>query len=226
MNWFSPNTLYFKITYRNRLLLTLIISELLLLSVFKFWPVKASEPASISWIDDEPTLFTEEMIQTKQISSPARPPRPQIPVPVPNDEVIEEEIELLDFDNLLSLDPIGEGDIGQAGTSDEIVGSPEEKPRLLKVVEPINPEAARKAGILAEVYVTFLVNTEGNVEDIFVSEIRKYDKTGRQYTIVNSIGYGIIEAALEVAKQWKFKPAMNNGKAVRAYTTQVFSFGF
>ena len=226
MNWFSPNTLYFKITYRNRLLLTLIISELILLSVFKFWPVKASEPKLVSWFDDEPTLFTEEMIQTKQITSPARPPRPQIPVPVPNDEVIEEEIELLDFEDLLSLDPLGEGDIGQTGTSDEIVGSPQVKPRLLKVVEPATPEAARKAGIIAEVYVTFLVNTEGNVEDIFVSEIREYDKKGIQYKVVSSIGYGIIESALEVAKQWKFRPAMNNGKAVRAYTTQVFSFGF
>ncbi len=226
MSWFNPNTLYFKINYRNKLLFTLVISELLLLCVFRFWPVKAIEPKPISWADDEPIIFTEEMIQTKQVTTPARPPRPQIPIPVPNDEVLDEEVDILDFDNLLSLELLGEGDVGQQGDSDEIVGSPQEKPRLLKVVEPATPDAAREAGVKAEVFVTFLVDKKGFVEDIYISQIREYDSKGKKYNVVQSIGYGVMEATLVAAKQWKFRPAKNNGKAVRAYTTQVFSFGF
>ena len=75
-------------------------------------------------------------------------------------------------------------------------------------------------------FVTFLVDAEGLVEDIYVSQIREYESKGNKYKVVPSIGYGVMGAALEAAKQWKFRPAMNNGKAVRAYTTQVFSFGF
>ncbi len=226
MSWFNPNTLYFKVTYRNKLLITLVISELLILSVFKFWPIKVSEPKPVVWVDEEPTIFTEEMIQTKQLTTPARPPRPQIPIPVPNEEVIDDEIEILDFDNLLSLELIEDGDVGQKGDSNEIVGSPQVKPRLLKVVEPSTPEEARKAGIRVEVYVTFLVDEKGLVEDIYVSQIREYESKGSNYKVTQSIGYGVMGAALEAAKQWQFKPAMNNGEAVRAYTTQVFSFGF
>ena len=226
MSWFNPNTLYFKVTYRNKLMATVIISELFLLSVFKFWPTQANDSTVVSWVDEEPTIFTEEMIQTKQLTTPARPPRPQIPIPVPNEEVIDDEIEILDFDDLLSLELLGEGDVGQKGESDEIVGSPQVKPRLLKVVEPSTPDVARKAEIKVEVFVTFLVDAEGLVEDIYVSQIREYESKGNKYKVVPSIGYGVMGAALEAAKQWKFRPAMNNGKAVRAYTTQVFSFGF
>lgn len=204
----------------------IIIAELIFLGVFKLWPTHLAPQTSKTWEFYENEIFTERMIATQQITSPASPPRPQVPVPVPNEQIIEEEIEFIDFNDLISLEPIGEGEVGQMGSGDKIVGKPQRAPRLLKIVEPATPVEAQKAGIIAEVLVTFLVSKEGEVEDIYVSEIRKYNQKGSSYEVVQSIGYGLIEASLEAAKQWRFRPATNDGVPVRAYTTQIFSFGF
>jgi|SRR5690554_3060950 len=204
----------------------IIIAELIFLGVFKLWPTQVAPKSTTVWEYSDNEIFTEQMIPTRQLASPASPPRPQVPVPVPNDQVIEEDIEFIDFNDITSLEPLGEGEVGQMGDGNEIVGNPQRAPRLLKIVEPATPDAAQKAGIIAEVLVTFLVGKEGDVEDIYVSEIRRYSRRGGSYEIVQSIGYGLIEASLEAAKQWRFRPAINNGTEVRAYTTQVFSFGF
>ncbi len=207
-------------------MLTLIFSELLLISVFRFWPqTQRVSNDSIHYISDQ-EVFVEEMIITRQSDAPARPPKPQVPIPVPTEEVIDEEIEILEFENILSLEPLGEFDAGQTGESDTIVGNPQRKPGLLKIVEPSTPEAARLAGVKAEVFVTFLVKTDGSVEDIYISRIHKYKGRGDEFEIVNEVGYGIMGASLEAAAQWRFRPAQHNGKPVKAYTTQVFSFGF
>lgn len=205
-------------------MLGIIVSQLFLLCIVKWWPVYVEYSVPDFDFTRETKIFTEQMIPTRQVTGPARPPLPQIPVPVPNDEVIEEEIEIQDIGHILSLEPIGDAILGQQGDGDEVVGSPQRRPRVVKIVEPIMPENARKDNIKAEVLITFLIDREGKIEEYFVSEIREYKSGG--YTVVKSIGYGIIESAMEAAAQWTFKPALNDGKEVKAYTTQIFSFGF
>lgn len=212
--------------YRHRFMLCLSVSLLSMILIFKFWPGFVTENNNNDYIEPTQEIFVEQSIATKQETAPASPPKPQIPVPVPDDEVIEEDIELLDFEDILSLDKIGEGDIGQTGDSDEPVASPQRPPTPLKIIEPPTPEEARAAGIIAEVYVTFLVDKKGFVEEIFISSIRKYQSNAQDYEIVQEIGYGIMSASLTAAKKWRFNPAKDNGKPVKAYTTQVFSFGF
>jgi len=190
------------------------------------WPQSESENKSLVYSDSNQEIYIEQSIATKQETIPASPPKPQVPVPVPNDEVIVEEIELLNFEDMLSFEEIGVDDAGQTGDSDEPVASPQKQPTPLKIVEPPTPEEARKANIIAEVYVTFLVNKNGLVEEIFISSIRKYRQNKRDYEVVQEIGYGLLGASLTAAKKWKFNPAIDNGKPVKAYSTQVFSFGF
>ncbi len=218
--------IYHSIGYKNRMMSSIIVAQLFLIAIFRFWPHTPVEDDQPEYTPVRQEVFVEEIINTRQDAAPARPPKPQIPVPVPTDEVIEDDIDFLEFDSELSLDPLGEGVVGQTGDSDQIVGSPDRRPSLLKIVEPTMPDEARRAGIKAEVYVTFLVGRDGTVEDYFVDEIRKYTADGNRFEIVNEIGYGIIAATLEAAAQWKFKPAMDGGEPVKAYTTQVFSFGF
>jgi len=203
-----------------------ICSQLILLSVFRFWPGFDEVESTRDFYEPDQEVFIELSIATKQETAPASPPKPQIPIPVPNDEIIEEEIELLDFEDMLSFEKIGEGEVGQTGDSNEPVASPQKSPTPLKITEPSTPEAAKDANIIAEVYVTFLVDSKGFVEEIFISSIREYQSNKRDYTIVRDIGYGILGASLTAAKKWRFNPAMDNGKPVKAYTTQVFSFGF
>lgn len=204
----------------------IILSQLILIGIFKFWPtIELDSPISSHEIQDQ-EIFLEQTIATRQENTPASPPKPQIPIPVPTDEVIEDELEFLDFESSLNLETIGEGEVGQTGNSDEIVGSPQRAPVPVRIIEPSTPESARAAGIKAEVFVTFLVNVDGNVEDFFISNIRQYDKNGDRFTNVESIGYNIMETTLKAAQKWQFRPGMNNGKPVKTYSVQVFSFGF
>ncbi|HBZ38746.1 MAG TPA: hypothetical protein DEO59_09820 [Balneola sp.] len=207
-------------------MLSLTISLLIMLSVFKLWPKIQHTSTSQVYIEPNQEIFIEQSIATKQETAPASPPKPQVPIPVPTDEVIEDEILTLDFEDMLSLEKIGEGEIGQTGDSDDAVASPQRPPTPLKIIEPVLPEEARKAKVIAEIYVTFLVDKKGLVEDIFISSMRKYDSNAQNYEVVQEIGYGIMEASLTAAKKWRFNPARDNGKPVKAYTTQVFSFGF
>lgn len=197
-----------------------------MISIFKFWPELRIDNESRDFLEPTQEIFIEQSIATKQETAPASPPKPQVPVPVPNDEILEEDIEFLDFEDMLSLEKIGEGEAGQTGDSDEPVASPQRPPTPLKIIEPVTPEDARKAKVIAEVYITFLVDKNGLVEDIFISSIRKYKSNAQDFEVVQEIGYGIMEASLAAAKKWRFNPARDAGKPVKAYTTQVFSFGF
>lgn len=207
-------------------MICIIFSLLILIGVFRFWPKieNSKEREFVYEVNQE--IFVEQSIATKQATQPASPPKPQIPFPVPNNEVIEDEIPMLDFSEFLSLDQIGEGEIGQLGDSNEPVANPQRPPTPLRIIEPPTPEEAKLAKIKAEIFVTFLVDNQGNVIEYFVKSIRKYEANGRNFSIVNDIDYGLIEASLSAAEKWRFNPARHNGKPVKAYTTQVFSFGF
>ncbi len=226
MSFFNPNRLYKDINYRHKVMMCIIISQFILIGVFRFWPSKEISNERIVYDIPDQEFFVEEIIQTKQETAPAAPPKPQIPVPVPDEQIIEDEIELLDFEDMLSLDEIGENEIGQVGNSDAIVGSPEQVPNPRRIVEPNTPEAAKKAGVKVEVHVTFLVDKNGEVEEVFISKIKEYDEKRKRYVIVNEIGYNIMGVTLTAAQKWRFNPARDNGKPVKAYSTQVFSFGF
>lgn len=62
------------------------------------------------------------------------------------------------------------------------------------------PESARNAGIEGRVYVQFIVNEEGDVEEP---------------RVIRGIGGGADEVALEAVKKAKFKPGYQRGKPVR-----------
>ena len=206
----------------------MILAELLMLSVILFWPAKQKDTdyfQDIEPVDDAITM--EDVAITTQRSSPPPPPTPQVPVPVPNDQVIEEEpivLEELDLQNLPN--PIEQTGRGPGGDSDQIAANPTQSPSLVRIVEPTVPQEAKKANVKAEIWVSFLVNTEGNVEEASISRIKLYDDKGESYEFVQSINYGLAEATIEAALRWKFRPAKKDGEPVRAFTEHIFSFGF
>jgi protein TonB len=80
----------------------------------------------------------------------------------------------------------------------------DENPVLLEAPAPEYPEMARKAGIEAVVWITVLVDTEGNVKDALVSK-----SSGRDL--------GFDEAALAAAWDRRYRPAMQNDKPVAVW---------
>lgn len=72
------------------------------------------------------------------------------------------------------------------------------------------PEKARKKGITGYVSFNILISAEGNVEDIRVLE---------------SSPSGVFEeSATEALRNWKFEPAVYQGKKVKVWAKQKISF--
>jgi len=81
----------------------------------------------------------------------------------------------------------------------------EEMPELIGGLASIQrnmdyPEMARRAGIEGRVYIQFIVNENGDVEEP---------------RVIRGIGGGADEAALEAVKQARFKPGVQRGQPVR-----------
>ena len=215
--------------YRLKVQVSIIIAELLALAIFLFWPAPETvkEDERITYGDKAINLETP--VITRQMSSPPPPPKPNVPPePVPDDEVIEEEINFTDLnlpDAIEFSDLEGTGVINSNDDSLSIVANPQMPPNVVKIVEAVMPKQAKNDKVIAEIWVTLVVDRQGNVDEANISRIRKYDRQKEAYVNVNSIGYGLAEATIQAALQWKFRPAKQNGNKVRAETTQIFTFG-
>lgn len=213
--------------HTQRFMLCMVAALLIAISVFKLWPVSDKEERiSYESIYQEEEILIDNAIVTRQSSLPPPPPKPLVPVPVPDDEVIPEDYDFPDVEDLFDDNELyDESEEIQLGSSEgRLVGDPQQGPRLVKIVEPTISETAKNQNIKAQIIVTFLVGTDGNIEDVFVSEIRLYD--GNDYKVVDQIGYGILEATLEAATKWKFIPAKDDGENVKTYVENSFNIGF
>lgn len=214
--------------YRNRILACIIAAEIIAIGLFHFWPVSENSDTKNRHKDYSEDVFAiEEIVRTEQANRPASPPKPQTPIPEPTDKIIEEEITEIDDLNISqSSDSLSVAKLGNEGNSDEPVSNPQTSPSVIRIVEPTVPDAAKRANIKAEIWVNFLVDEQGRVEEASISRIKVYDQESGEAEEVEKIDYGLTEATLNAALQWKFRPAKNNGKSVKAYTRHIFTFGF
>lgn len=216
--------------YRLRILTSIILAQLLIIGIIKFWPAQPFPDDRFSARDlQEDAITFEDAIITRQSSSPPPPPQPTAPIPEPTEEIIEEELtDLDDIEYSENPDPLSESIIGEQGEEEgPVAGDPQQPPRVTRIVEATATESARRANVKAEITVQFLVDRDGNVEEANILEIRLYGNGGSgNYKIVDSVGYGLEEETREAALQWKFQPAREGGQPVRAYSEQVFTFGF
>lgn len=94
---------------------------------------------------------------------------------------------------------IGPGSGGNTGGGPRRIGGGVSAPQLIFSVEPEFSEEARKAKVAGNVLVNLWVDTNGNP-----SHVR----------VIRGVGMGLDEKAVEAVKQYRFKPAMENGKPV------------
>jgi len=95
---------------------------------------------------------------------------------------------------------IGPGSGGNTGGGVMHVGGSVRAPVLITSIDPEFSEEARKAKFSGNVEVYLWVDERGNP-----SHVR----------VVRGVGMGLDEKAIEAVRQYKFKPAMQNGKAVK-----------
>ena len=177
----------------------------------------SAPPVGIDVVQQEEVIM-EEVIQTKQEIQAPPPPRPSVPIEVPNDEVIEDElIELdaeLDFDQALELPAAPPSIEEEEDLEDEIFIVVENPPVLIGGIGSVQkkityPEMARVAGIEGKVIVQFVVDENGNVANP---------------RVVRGIGGGCDEEALKAVKTAKFQPGKQRGKPVKVSYTLPINF--
>jgi len=94
---------------------------------------------------------------------------------------------------------LGPGSGGNYGGGLRKIGGGVSMPQVIHSVEPEFSEEARKAKFQGEVTVELIVDTSGVPQNVHV---------------LRGVGMGLDERAVEAAKQYRFKPAMENGKPV------------
>lgn len=195
--------------YYTILLETGLILALLILTALVKIELTPSETGHIHIVEHE-IVEMEEIIQTQQEEKLPPPPRPPVPVAVPNTEIIE-DIHImidaeLDFGGMLDLPPPPPQAMQDGSDPDEgfyvIV---EQMPELIGGLQSLQrevryPERALRANIQGRVYVQFVVNERGEVENPVV---------------IRGIGGGCDEEAIRVVKLAQFTPGMQRGRPVR-----------
>lgn len=165
-------------------------------------------------------IFMEEIVQTKQEIKAPPPPRPTVPVEVPNDEILEDEIiEIdaeLDLGDMFELPPPPKPKNQEEEIEEEIFVVVEQQPQLIGGIAAVQskivyPEIALKAGIEGRVIVQFVIDKEGRVNDPIV---------------IRGIGGGCDEEALRAVKEAKFRPGLQRGRPVSVRYTLPITFKF
>ncbi|MDA0672065.1 MAG: energy transducer TonB [Bacteroidetes bacterium] len=183
--------------------LGLIIALVIFIAAVRF-EFRSSPPDEIV-LNEQEIVEMEEIIQTRQMETPPPPPRPPVPVEVPNDEIIEDiDINIdadLTLDGPLNLPPPPP----PAEDEEEFFTVVENMPELIGGLAGLQtsiiyPEMARKAGIEGRVFLQFIVNERGEVENP---------------RVIRGIGGGCDEEALKAIQKAKFKPGLQRGRPVR-----------
>jgi protein TonB len=181
----------------------LIASLVLLIVAFRV----QYNPDSQFIIQEEQQIVVEmeEIEQTQQIEKPPPPPPPPVPIEVPNDEILEDDI--IDIDMEIDIDEpvILPPPPPTEELEPEIFVVVEHMPELVGGIGGLQkrvtyPEIAKKAGVEGTVFLQFIVDEEGNVVDPIV---------------MRGIGAGCDEEALKAIRTAKFTPGKQRGKPVK-----------
>jgi protein TonB len=191
--------------YQRVIEICLVISLLLLIVAFKFFPDVGKEAA---YQEGPQELFKVEDVQnTKQENRPPPPPKPPIPIEAPSEDVLE-DIDIasteLDLNAQMSAPPPPKEEKKVEEEPTYFVAV-EEMPEPIGGIQAIQskivyPEIAKRAGVEGKVYVLAFVDEKGIVTNA---------------KIIKGLGAGCDEAALNAVKQTKFKPGKQRGKPVK-----------
>lgn len=196
---------YYTIFFETGLIVTLMV--FIGLTRIDFGPSEGRDYV----LQTQDVIEMEEIIQTEQKQMVPPPPRPPVPVAVPNDVIIEDvdisinaELDLSDA-GYLPPPPKREEATTEEEPEEDFFIAVEQMPELeggLKSIQEkiVYPEIAKQANIQGRVYVQFIVNEKGEVEDP---------------VILRGIGGGCDEEAIRVIKEAKFSPGLQRGRPVR-----------
>lgn len=164
--------------------------------------------------EEQEVTKMEEVVQTKQEKTPPPPSRPQVPVEVPNDEIVQDNsIDLnadMSMNEKLEMPPPPKEEEEEEDFFQVVENMPEPVGGIKALQKQAKyPKRAQNAGIEGRVTVQFIVNKDGNVENA---------------KVMRGIGGGCDEEALRVVRNADFKPGRQRGKPVRVQFSVPITF--
>lgn len=180
----------------------------LLLTTLLFYAFQKFEPSAELANPLDKEIIIDVVPPTIQRTKPLTPLRPVIPV-----ETDDEDEQPIDFPTIEAAfaDPQTTIVIPPPEEEEEPVvpfAELSERPVEIKRVNPVYPELARKAGIEGKVVVKALINTKGDVEEVVIL---------KSHPLLN-------QAAVDAAKQFKFKPGKQRDRYVKVWMSIPFTF--
>jgi len=136
-----------------------------------------------------------------QISTPPH----GMPRYVPASSVSQQPDKFVPFDDASGVADLGARDCGNLHLPDRSVTMP----HAIFAPDPEYTEQARKKKIQGTVVVKLTVTVDGTTRDI---------------KVVNGVGYGLDEKAVETVSRWKFSPALKDGQPIEKEITVEVAF--
>ncbi len=213
---------------------TVLLTALIIFSIWLYAvltpPIIIEEPAiivrTIVDIGPPPSVIpTDPQIKIDRPKAPGSKIKIGIPVPVSNEEMVEEEEtrlptreELMSI-NTPSFTDSGNGFGGVVIAPEQILEEPdprefipyEKQPELIYEEMPKYPRLAEAAGFTAKVWVEVLVNEKG---DAVKAQVAKCTREG----------LGFEEEAIKAALKCKYRPAIQNGLPMPCWIAYKFNF--
>jgi len=210
--------------YILRILATMIAVQVLIVLCIKLWPPSLMpSPPDVVYSDSD-TIQMEEIISTQQSKRPPPPPAPLPPVIRSEDIILEDEV-ILNYDPIVvNVMPVSEPPEDIDGFSSP-GNSRSEPPKPLRIVTPEYPRSAQKQRIRAEIIIHVIVDQQGLVQSPQILERYLIHQTGNHRILVEEIGYGLEEAAVNAALKSLFRPAKKDGVSVDSHHQLSFRFG-
>jgi len=167
--------------------------------------------------DEDQIIFNRKPPREKQVVQKPKPkPKPKRSASAPpppfaglgtNLSGIDFGLPAFDMSDLNSLDGDLLGGANGVVMTDDTVDDP---PRATFQAPMVYPPRAKAKGVKGYVVLSLLIGVTGEIE---------------QMTVIESYPEGVFdEAAMQGVNQWKFSPAMYQGKAVRAWARQRVRF--
>lgn len=202
----------------------LILALLIMIGAFSYNMSREQEQSnekSDNNLQKQEVVEVKDVVRTQQ--APDRPPSPASPQPpreVPNDEIISEDVQQqldqidqqVSSGSKLSIPP--PPDKPKEEEQEQIFKVVEKQPQLIGGLDSLRsliryPPLAEKAGIEGRVYIEFIINKQGEVEDP---------------KVVRGPGAGLNKEALRVIKKAKFRPGLQQGRPVHVRMTMPIVF--
>lgn len=213
--------------YRKYMKSGLIVASVLhLAGVGAYWANEywgqEEEPRAIvrimkySELGPPPSITNSAAAPAIAVSGPAVKPSVGIPVPVPDAEVDPTQTIATQQELSSVAGPVTEGTGGGAGDIKIEDDAPpadfvpfEKEPVVIKRIEPVYPEIAKRAGVEGTVWVKLWVDKEGKVHKV---------------VIMKSDAEVLNQAAIDAAQQFLFTPAMQHNGPVAVWVSFPFRF--